>query len=114
MRIDWIGQLTGMTSNEKCNQFSDIVNVTMNDIAPIRTVRISSKRRYVEPWMTKGLETVSKTKLRLHKEHLKKSSTEDDLKNDKEYHNQQHNWQSQTQRQHHTVHYYRWHQENKT
>ena len=87
MRVNWIGQLTGMTCNEKFNQFSDIVNTTMNDIAPVKTVKISAKRRYVEPWMTKGLETAFRTKLKLYKIHLKKGSTENDLNNYRKYHN---------------------------
>ena len=53
----------------------------MNEIAPLRTVKISAKWRYVKPWMTKGLKTVPRTKLKLYKKHLKKDSMEDDLIN---------------------------------
>ena len=38
MRKDWIGLLTGITCNEKFNQFSDIVNETLDEIGPIKTV----------------------------------------------------------------------------
>ena len=64
MGKDWIGLLTGMTCDEKFDQFSDIVNSTLNEIAPLKTVKISAKQRYIEPLMTRGLENVSRTKLK--------------------------------------------------
>ena len=59
--------LTGTTSNTKFNQFCDTVTEVLEEIAPIKTIRISWKQRYVEPWMTKGLENAAKTKLKLYK-----------------------------------------------
>ena len=78
MRKDWIGLLNGTTSNIKFNQFSDIVNQVLDDVAPIKPVRISAKWRYVEPWMMRGLEEASKTKLRLYKKSIQKDSTDED------------------------------------
>ena len=43
----------------------------MDEIAPVKTVRISARWRYVEPWMSKGIEQSSKRKLELYKETLK-------------------------------------------
>ena len=78
MRKDWIGLLTGTTCNDKFNQFSAIVNATLDEVSPTKTVKISAKRRYVEPWMTRGLGNASRTKLKLYKKYLQKGSTEDD------------------------------------
>ena len=44
MEIDWIGVLTGMTSDEKFSQFNLKLEEVLNDVAPLKTVRISAKR----------------------------------------------------------------------
>ena len=80
MRKDWIGTLTGTTSNDKFNQSSDTVNEVLDDIALIRTVRISAKWWYIEPWMTKGLKSVAKTKLKLCRKSLEITSSDEDRK----------------------------------
>ena len=79
MGKDWIGLLTGTTCDEKFNIFSDTVNTVLDETAPMKTVKILAKHRYVEPWMMKGLESASKTKLRLYKDSLKSNSTEKDV-----------------------------------
>ena len=56
MKVDWISILNGTTSDKKFNQFSDMVDQVLDKIAPIKEVRISAKRRFVKPWMTRGLE----------------------------------------------------------
>ena len=87
MRKDWIGLLTGTTCDEKFNQFSTTLNTTLDEVAPTRTVRISAKHRYVEPWMTRGLEEASRTKLKLYKKHLQRNSSDDDYLKYKRYRN---------------------------
>ena len=87
MRKDWIGLLTGMTCDDKFNQFSSIVNATLDEIGPPKTGKISAKQRYVEPWMTRGLEDASRTKLKLYKKHLQKDSTDEDHLKYKRYRN---------------------------
>ena len=87
MRKDLIGLLTGTTCDEKFNQFSTIINTTLDEIAPTRTVKISAKRKYVEPWMTKGLEEALRTKLKLYKKHLQRNSSDDDHLKYKRYRN---------------------------
>ena len=59
MNVDWISLLNGMTSDEKFNQFSNKVDQILDEIAPVKEVRISAKRRFVKPWMTRGLELSS-------------------------------------------------------
>ena len=43
MQKDWIGMLNGTTCNDKFNKFTEIVNETLDEIGPIKTVRISAK-----------------------------------------------------------------------
>ena len=87
MRKDWIGLLTGTPCDDKLNQFLSIVNTTLDEIGPSRTIKISAKRRYVKPWMTRGLEEASRTKLKLYKKHLQKDSSDDDQLQYKRYRN---------------------------
>ena len=87
MRKDWIGLLTGTTCDDKFNQFSSIVNTTLDEIEPPRTIKISAKRRYIEPWMTRRLEEASRTKLKLYKKYLQKNSSDDDQLKYKKYRN---------------------------
>ena len=87
MRKDWIDLLTGPTCDEKFNQFSNILTEVLDEVAPIKKVRISSKRGYTEPWMTKGLEHAGKTKLKLYRRCLEAASTEEDRKEYTAYQN---------------------------
>ena len=59
----------------------------MDEISPLEKFRISGKRRYVEPWMTRGLETSAKKKEKLYKRTLMINSTEDNWTNYKDYRN---------------------------
>ena len=44
MHVDWIGLLIGTTSNQKFNQFSDKVDSVLDQVAPIKKVKISTKK----------------------------------------------------------------------
>ena len=87
MRKDWIGLLAGSTCDEKFDQFSNILNEVLDKVVPIKKVKISSKRRHTEPWMTKGLERAGKTKLKLYRRCLEAASTKEDRKEYTEYRN---------------------------
>ena len=87
MRVDWIGVLTGTTSDEKFNQFSDWIEQVLDDIAPIKCIRISAKRQFVKPWMTRGLEVASHKKLKLYKKTPSNNCTEADQAKYKEHRN---------------------------
>ena len=39
----------------------------MDEISPLEIIRISGKRRYTEPWMSRGLEVSAKKKEKLYK-----------------------------------------------
>ena len=87
MRKDWLGLLTGMMSNTKFNQFSDTVNQVLDKVAPVKTVCIAPKRRYVEPWMMKGLERHLRSNLIYTKRAFKKNSTDEDHQRYKQHRN---------------------------
>ena len=59
----------------------------MEEVAPLVTVKITGKRRFVEPWMTTGLETtIMKTK-KLYYQTLRATSTSKDWEQYKTHHN---------------------------
>ena len=80
MEKDWINILYGSTCERKFNQFSDTLNTVLDGIAPKKMIKISSKHRYIEPWITKGLEKASREKLKLYQKSIQASSTIDDRK----------------------------------
>ena len=51
-----------MLNSNDCNtnfdRFCDIITKTMDGVAPLKTVRISARRHFVEPWMTPGLKVL--------------------------------------------------------
>ena len=87
MNVDWIGLLTGTTSNQKFNQFSDKVESVLDEVAPVKKVRISAKKRFVGPWMTRSLALASKKKLKLYKKTLPATCIEGDITIYKSYRN---------------------------
>ena len=87
MNVDWIGLLTGTTSNQKFNQFSDKIDSVLDQVAPIKKVKISPKKRFIEPWMTRSLALASEKKVKLYKKTLSATCTEDEIKAYKLYHN---------------------------
>ena len=98
MRVDWIGVLTGTMSDEKFNQFSNWIEHVLDKITPVKHVRISAKRRFVEPWMTRGLEVALHKKLNLYKKTLSNNCTEADQARYKEHRNLYNSLKSQLKR----------------
>ena len=76
--VDWHGLLNKNDVDENFNLLND-------KIAPVRTIRISARRRYIEPWMSKGLENSSRKKAQLYKATLKTSATESDRQKYRDY-----------------------------
>ena len=68
---DWNGLLNSTDCSSNFDKFCDILHETMEDVAPLRTFRISVRRRFVEPWMTTGLENTMRKNKSLYKETLK-------------------------------------------
>ena len=59
----------------------------MEKISPLKTIRISGKRCYIEPWMSRGLEVSSRKKLQLYAQSIRANSTNQDCINYKNYRN---------------------------
>ena len=72
MHVDWNGILNSADCSVNFESFCMKVKTTMDSIAPIKHVSILGKRRFVEPWMTTGLETASRNNKKLYLETLRK------------------------------------------
>ena len=59
----------------------------MDEISPVKKVTISAKQRFVEPWMTRGLEKSSKRKYDLYKVSITLNATNTDRERYIIYHN---------------------------
>ena len=73
-----MGLLNG-TTTENFDILSQIVNEELDNVSPKWTIMISTKCRFTEQWMTKGLEKASTIKMKLYKVTLKPDHTEDDI-----------------------------------
>lgn len=63
IRYDW-SRLRQLNSNDSYNEFLDILTRTIDNVAPMKTIRLSVKRLIREPWVTKE---IIKTSVRLDK-----------------------------------------------
>ena len=61
-RVDWNGVLNLDNCDDNFNTFHTVVQDSMNMFAPVKKVKISGKRRFCEPWLTKGIEVFSQKK----------------------------------------------------
>ena len=86
-QINWDDKLSGSNCNENFNTFTTLIDSTMEKYSPLRKIRISSKRIYIEPWMSRGLEISSKKKDILYKKTLKPDCTNDCIVTYKNYRN---------------------------
>ena len=86
--IDWIGELNHKTSSENFNKFCSIVNSIMDEVSPEKTIIISHKCKYVEPWMTQGIELASKKKLELYKKSISRNGSMEDVQKYRKYRNE--------------------------
>ena len=84
---DWIRTLNHSTCEENFTVFAETINTVMDSVYPDKTVKISHKRKFVEPWMTHGIETASRKKLRLYKLSLMQGAMQEDVRSYKEYRN---------------------------
>ena len=85
--INWEEKLSGSDCNENFNKFTTLLDSIMEKHSPLRKIRISSKRIYTEPWMSRGLEISSKKKDTLYKKTLKPDCTADCIVTYKNYRN---------------------------
>ena len=65
-QVDWNGNLNSDNCDKNFNTFWDILENKLDETAPVKTIRISGKRCFQEPWLTTGLETASRTCRKLY------------------------------------------------
>ena len=88
LAADWIGELNNRPSSENFKKFRSIVKSIMDKISLGQTIIISHKRRYVEPWMTWGIELASRKKLELYKKSISKGGSMVDVEKYRKYRNE--------------------------
>ena len=86
-QINWDDKLSGADCNENYNIFMTLINTTMEKNSPLQKIRISSKRIYVKPWMSRGLEISSKKRIHSIKKTLKPDCTNESIITYKNYRN---------------------------
>ena len=86
-QVDWNGVLNSNDCNENFNIFSEILEAKIEETAPLRTIRISGKRCFQEPWLTTGIETSGRTCRKLYKASLTNGATADICERYKNYRN---------------------------
>ena len=86
-KVDWNGVLNSDDASRNCETFSNIIETTMDTVAPLQNYRIPGKQRYIEPWMMKGIENSSRKKIQLYKKMLKWGSSKNDANIYKQYRN---------------------------
>ena len=86
-RTNWDEKLSRLDCNENFNTFTTFLDTIMEKHSPLKKIRISSKRIYIEPWMSRGLEISSKKKDILYKKTLKADCTSDCIAKYKYYRN---------------------------
>ena len=86
-QVDWNGILNSNDCNENFNIFSEILEVKIEETAPLRTIRITGKRRFQELWLTTGIETSGRTCRKLYKASLTNGATADTCQHYKKYRN---------------------------
>ena len=84
---DWNILLSNMDCNTNFNAFCDQLNSVMEAVAPLVAVKITGKRRFVEPWMTTGLETTIMKNKKLYHQTLRATSMPKDLEQYKNHRN---------------------------
>ena len=70
--IDWT-YLNTLAINDAWTQFHNTLNNTINQYAPLKTMRLSPKQIIMQPWMSTGLVQSSRTLDKLYRKQLGKS-----------------------------------------
>ena len=78
--VDYIEELNNTVVNTNFNRFVQIINEKMDEVAPVKLIRISDRRHFVEPWMTTGIEESSKKCKELYKITLQKDAHPESIK----------------------------------
>ena len=84
---DWHGLLNKTDMDENFNLLDDKISDTLDEVAPVKTITISAQRRFIEPWMSKSLESSGRKKVQLYKETHKINATNSDRQKYRDYRN---------------------------
>ena len=84
---DWKQMLTSHTVNDSYNIFHDILQQTIDTVAPLKTVKISGKKLFKSEWMTNGLNKCLTKQTRLYKQSIKNKKDENKMAKYKTYRN---------------------------
>ena len=76
---DWNCTLNSDDVNVNTDRLIDEIKRTMDSVAPVETIRVSGKQRFVEPWLTKGLEVATRKNRKLYKKTLHRDHLEEDV-----------------------------------
>ena len=85
--IDWIGYLNNKSCDTNFNMFCNLLHRTMDTVALLKSVCISAKRKFSEPWLTQGIERSNRTIEQLYKETLKSNCSTESLIKYKQHQN---------------------------
>ena len=86
-QVDWTKLLNATNCSDNFDLFSSKLNEIMDSVSPLVKVKISTKRKYREHWMTRGLKISGHCKLCLYKGTLKATAMCKDITKYKEYRN---------------------------
>ena len=78
LKVDWTRHLSTGNSSENFDLFLSKINKIMDSVSLVKMIRISVKRKYLEPWMTSSLEISVRCKLKLYKKSIKLTATDAD------------------------------------
>ena len=70
LQVNWTRHLNATNCSENFDLFSSKLDEIMDSVSPLVKVKISAKRKYNKPWMTRGLKISGHCKLYLYKETL--------------------------------------------
>ena len=56
LNINWNKKLNAKDCNANFNTMCQIISDSLDAEAPMTKIKVSTKRRYVGPWMTRGIE----------------------------------------------------------
>ena len=84
-QVNWTKLLNATNCSDNFDLFPTKLNEIVDSVSPLMKVKISTKRKYREPSMTRGLEISGRRKLCLYKETLKVTAMHKDITKYKEY-----------------------------
>ena len=86
-QVDWNGVLNSEDCNQNFKTFCDILETKLNEVNPLKMIRISGKQQFQEPGLTTGLETTSRTCRKLYQNTLVRNCIKEGLSKYKNYRN---------------------------